>query len=186
MLIKNLERDALLAKLKRELYKDFNELEQSNQMVSHRLENERNERKQARKTRNAQPEFNRGVVNEDALYKQLAYSGSLERKRREEGAEAAGGPDRLAAFDGFDTFYQETLLEDAKRPARPINAADFAQKAAVSVEGTTDRREGGFLDIAGRREEFLDEHQLYRENKLEQQERIELYYVLEQMFESSK
>ena len=40
--------------------------------------------------------------------------------------------------------------------------------------------------MAGRREEFLDEHQLYRENKLEQQERIELYYVLEQMFESSK
>jgi len=32
--------------------------------------------------------------------------------------------------------------------------------------------------MAGRREEFLDEHQLYRENKLEQQERIELYYVL--------
>jgi len=28
VLIRNLERDALLAKLKRELYKDFNELEQ--------------------------------------------------------------------------------------------------------------------------------------------------------------
>ena len=53
MLIKNLEHDTLLAKLKRELYKDFNELEQHNQMVSHQLENERNERKQALKTRNA-------------------------------------------------------------------------------------------------------------------------------------
>jgi len=167
VLIKNLEHDTLLAKLKRELYKDFNELEQNNQMVSHQLENERNERKQALKTRNAQPEFNRGVVNEDALYKQLAYAGSLQRKRQEEGPATAGSPERLAAFDGFDAFYQDTLLEDAKRPARPINPADFAAKARVSVEGTTDRREGGFLDMAGRREEFLDEHQLYRENKLE-------------------
>jgi hypothetical protein len=42
------------------------------------------------------------------------------------------------------------------------------------------------LDLAARREQFHDEHELYRENKLEQQERIELFYVLEQFFEDSR
>ena len=39
--------------------------------------------------------------------------------------------------------------------------------------------------MAGRRDLFLEEHKQYKENKLEQQERIELYYLLEKMNDQS-
>ena len=35
------------------------------------------------KTKNEQPQFNKNVQNEDAFYKFLAYTGNLEKQRRE-------------------------------------------------------------------------------------------------------
>ena len=43
VLSKYLTHETLLGKLKREIYKDYNELQQLNQMVNHRLDNETNE-----------------------------------------------------------------------------------------------------------------------------------------------
>ena len=72
-------------------------------------------------------------------------------------------------------------------PARAINPEDFMPKnKPTTVGGGTDLKEDGFLNLTGRREQFLSEHERYNENKLEQEERRELYYCLEQMFESSK
>jgi hypothetical protein len=45
VLAKYLEKDILVTKLKREIYKDYNALEQANQVLSHDEENERNMRK---------------------------------------------------------------------------------------------------------------------------------------------
>jgi len=42
------------------------------------------------------------------------------------------------------------------------------------------------LDAAGRREQFLADIDRYGEKGLEQAERTELFYVLEQFFESSR
>lgn len=81
VLAKYLKHDILVTKLKREIYKDYNGLEQANQVLSHSEENERNLRKQSKKTRNSQPDFNRDVVNEDAFYKLLAFNGNLQKKR---------------------------------------------------------------------------------------------------------
>ena len=47
-------------------------------MSSHMKDNERNEEKQLRKQRNLQPAFNKDILNEDAFYKHLAYSATLE------------------------------------------------------------------------------------------------------------
>jgi len=40
--------------------------------------------------------------------------------------------------------------------------------------------------MRGRRDLYLEEHKQYKENKLEQNERIETFYVLEQFFESQR
>ena len=58
----------------------------------------------------------------------------------------------------------------------------FKPKRQVDFEGSYDKKENMFLDENGRRDLFLEEHKMYKENKLEQQERIELYYLLEQMY----
>lgn len=49
---KYLEYDTLTKKLKREIYLDYNELEQYNQMHNHQRDNEVSMKKQTMKTRN--------------------------------------------------------------------------------------------------------------------------------------
>jgi hypothetical protein len=73
------------------------------------------------------------------------------------------------------------LIEDARRPAREIDPEVYRPKRAVNFEGLADTKDETFLDMAGRRDHFVEEHKLYKENKLEQNERIELFYLLEQM-----
>jgi len=92
-------------------------------------------------------------------------------------------PALLAGFEAFDETYRNQLLEDAKRPARPVDPTAFAPKNRRTSDGPSDRKERSYLDLAGRRAKFMDDHQLYREGKLEEQERGELFYVLEQLFE---
>jgi len=48
--------------------------------------------KQYMKTKNQQPAFNKDIVNEDAFYKFLAYTGNLEKKRRNNSKEASTDP----------------------------------------------------------------------------------------------
>lgn len=87
-------------------------------MANHERDAERSNEKQLRKVRNHQPEFNKGVVNEDAFYKQLAYSGLLEKKRRDNRKEVLEDPVLQAGFHTFENYYQDRLVEDAKLPAR--------------------------------------------------------------------
>jgi hypothetical protein len=61
-------------------------------MANHERDAKRSNEKQYRKTRNHQPEFNKGVVNEDAFYKHLAYTGLLEKKRRDNRKEVLEDP----------------------------------------------------------------------------------------------
>ena len=138
------------------------------------------------KTTNRQPEFNKGVVNEDAFYKFLAYSGNLQKKRAENPKATHGDLEASAGYHRFEAMYQETLLNDAKEPARPIDPSVFEAKPRAPQLSGSDRQDAGFLDMRGRREQFQLERLEYKENKLEQQDRMELFYVLEQFFESSR
>jgi hypothetical protein len=61
----------------------------------------------------------------------------------------------------------------------------FAPKKTQG-KSSGDHVDHGFLDMRGRRDLYLEEHKQYKENKLEQNERIETFYVLEQFFESQR
>ena len=56
----------------------------------------------------------------------------------------------------------------------------------MKLTGTSDRKDYGYLDMTGRRDLFLEEHAQYKENKLEQSERIDTFFVLEQFFENQR
>jgi len=186
VLAKYLKHDVLVGKVKRELYKDYASLEQQGHLARHAAEGERDQKKRTMKTRNHQPAFNRGVVNEDAFYKHLAYSGMLEKQRREAPKGALDQIESYAGFHEFEHFYQDELLADAKRPPRPIEAELYKPKHRPATEGSSDAVATGFLDTAGRREQFLADLDRYGEKKLEHLERTELFYVMEQFFESSR
>ena len=135
------------------------------------------------KTQNRQPEFNKGIVNEDAFYKFLAYSGNLHQNRAKDYKGTHGDLQISAGFHRFESFYQDTLLDEARVPARPIDESVFEAKPRAPQLSGSDRQDAGFLDMDGRREKFILDRLEYKENKLEQQERMELFYVLEQFFE---
>jgi len=119
------------------------------------------------------------LTNEDAFYKFMAYSGMLEKTRREGPRKALSEPEVVAGFHAFEAYYQDELLEDLKRPARPIDPEAFAPKPfTLSTEAAPE-----YLDRDGRREKFMSDLKLYNEGKLEQEERRELYFVLEKMFD---
>lgn len=72
-----------------------------------------------------------------------------------------------AGYESFENYYQDTLIEEAKLPARKIDPNVFAPKKQTKITGTSDRKDYGYLDMKGRRELFLEEHAQYKENKLE-------------------
>jgi len=116
----------------------------------------------------------------------MAYTGTLEKTRRANFKEVSQDPAALAGFQSFHQEYMKELERDIKRPAREINADDFVMKRQRTTQGPSDRQEAGYLDESGRREKFMDEHQRYKEGRLEEHERTELFYVLEQFFEKSR
>ena len=66
------------------------------------------------KQRNEQKETNEGIKNEDAIYKFLAYSGMLHKKRAADKKATMKDPDAIAGFDAFEHFYQDILLQESK------------------------------------------------------------------------
>ena len=69
--------------------------------------------------------MNKAVKNEDALYKFLAYSGVLEKQRRESIDKTRKDLETVYGIDNFSEFYKQELQADAKREPRPINPADY-------------------------------------------------------------
>jgi len=105
VMAKYLKHDVLMGKVKRELYKDYAALEQQGHIARHTAESERDRKKRSMKTRNQQPVFNRGVENEDAFYKHLAFSGMLEKTRREAPKGSLDKVEMQAGFHEFEHFY---------------------------------------------------------------------------------
>jgi|DEB0MinimDraft_12_1074336.scaffolds.fasta_scaffold84469_2 hypothetical protein len=83
--------------------------------------------------------MNKDVINEDAYYKLLAYSGQLEKQRREKREDTLADASIYAGFDNFDSFYTDTLVDDAKKPARAINPEVFRPKRFLDSDGSLDK-----------------------------------------------
>jgi hypothetical protein len=138
------------------------------------------------KQKNKQQDYNKGIINEDAFYKFFAFTGQLEKKRRDNHKATMNDPVLAAGYHSFEQYYQDELLTDAKRPERKIDYDALKPKNIKASSSGSDRKEHGYLDSRGRREVWLEEHKAYKENKLEQQDRTETFYVLEQFFEGQK
>jgi len=178
VLSKYLKKDVLMQKLKREVYLDYNELSQHNQVRDHELDSKNSQELQLLKTKNEQAKFSDNLDDEDAYYKFLAYTGVLEKKRGENRKATLENPKLKYGLETFEEYYQEQLLADARRPPREID-----HEALEPKRKTQGGNDDGFKTRVESRDQFFEDHALYRENQLEQKERIELYYVLEQMFQ---
>lgn len=97
-------------------------------------------------------------------------------------------------FNSFEQFYKKKLTDDAKKPARAINPEHYKPKkhweieAAIAegVQGVDETAPPIFKDRFAREREYFADHAIYKENKKEQNDRIQLYYILEQFFEESR
>jgi hypothetical protein len=65
-----------------------------------------NEAMQFLKSNNDQADFNKSVKNEDALYKFLAYSGILEKKRREDINKTRKKNEIRYGMENIEEFYK--------------------------------------------------------------------------------
>jgi len=82
----------------------------------------------------------------------------------------------------FPRWYLKELEKDAKRDPRSIDPADFRHKKSFEMPGIEDE----FMDRQAREKAMFEDQQIYLENKKEQQERMQLFYVLEQFFEHAR
>lgn len=84
-------------------------------------------------------------------------------------------------WDHFDQYYKHELTQEMKRPKRETDQAHFkSRKSWDRPVGTP------FKDSDQKEEDLHSEYKLYQEKKLEQQERIRLFYILEQLNEKAR
>jgi hypothetical protein len=125
VLEQHLTKETLLPRLKGAIELQRNELQQVKQLTEMNEEGQLNTETQFKKTPNRQAEHNRDVKNEDALYKFLAYSGMLEKSRREDLKKTRKDIMISTGVMTFPEFYKKELQKDAKREPRTINPADY-------------------------------------------------------------
>ena len=158
VLISYLQKDVLVPRLKAKAQQDFNELHQAKQTTEMRHEGKNNQEMQALKSNyNEQPEFNRQVVDEDALYKFLAYSAMLEKNRRVDMKKTLKNVELVYGEENFDRFYRNQLMQDAKREPRKYNPEDYLPRKG--------EKQLPFRNTQQREEDYYKEFELFKENK---------------------
>ncbi len=133
------------------------QLKQSADMFA---EGERNSEIQIMKQKNEQPEFNKNIKNEDALYKFLAYSGMLEKKRRENLDKTRKTNELVYGIENFEEFYKGQLQRDAKRDPRKIIPEEYQPKRVDNA-----RAGEGFRTTAEREADYFREFEVFKEGK---------------------
>ena len=131
------------------------------------------------------------------MFKLYAFEGARQRKLMTDPAtrEAYDDDPRVSSsLESFPDYYKAQLMEDAKKPARQINEDELTPKrkrqlsslySTYTQEKTVDPYEG-YMGEKEQAEKFFEDHEKYAENNLEQVERQELFYVLEQFFASQQ
>ena len=123
-------------------------------------EGKANDEMQIMKRYNEQPDFNSQLKNEDALYKFLAYSGMLEKKRRADIDKTRKNNELVYGIENFEEFYKQELQRDAKREPRQINPAEYAPKRVDNSKAHE-----GFRTTAERKDDYFREYEIFKENK---------------------
>ena len=132
------------------------------------------------KHENKQRGLNKKIVNEDAYYKLLAYSSVIDRDNTENDQKKEI-IDIENVSTGFKDFYRRELKKEMQRPPREINPNNYVARKPWDKpigEKFKKRRE--------READLFADQGIYMEKKLEQQDRIQLYYILEQLHESAR
>ena len=128
-----------------------------------------------------QREFNRSIKDPDAPYKQIAFMTMEDRKNEEimkqkQDLRSYAHESIMYADNTFERWYARVLEEDAKKSPRTIDPADYEPKKFIkpsSEELPT------WKSASEREEQFFGDHSLYLENKKENLDRSQLFYVLE-------
>ncbi|TNV72079.1 hypothetical protein FGO68_gene11801 [Halteria grandinella] len=107
----------------------------------------------------------------------------LEKKRREDLNKTRKDDLISMGVSDFSEFYKQELQKDAKKAPRPVNPADYVPKRGKVDAAKADE---GFKTTAEREQEYFKDYELYKENKKEQLDRNQLFFVLEQFFAHSK
>lgn len=101
------------------------------------------------------------MKNEDSLYKFLTYSAMLEKTRKENINQTRKSDEIAFGLDTFEEYYKKTLQIDAKKDPRPINEEEYLKGSKVQQ----DRIKEGFMTQAEREVNYVQEYELYKENK---------------------
>lgn len=159
---------------------------QGRQVAEHQANSKYDDFIQGMKLDHMQREQNMAVKDPDAQYKHLAFATMLEQEGKAiMDRPGKSAPDKLEwtyINDTFSRWYLRELEKDAKRDPRPVNPADFKPKKPFQMPAEDEH----FLTKPEREAAFFEEQKLFLENKKEQQERTQLFYVLEQFFENAR
>ena len=156
----HLTKETLLPRLKQAVSNDKNNILQLQQSSDMLTEGIKNEEFQSLKHRNEQPEFNEELKNEDALYKFLAYSGMLEKKRREDVDKTRKNNEMIYGIENFEEFYKGELKKDSKLAPRTVNPTDYQAKRVDNAKAAE-----GFRNSEEREADYFREFELFKENK---------------------
>lgn len=82
----------------------------------------------------------------------------------------------------FPRWYLRELEKDVHRAPRDVNPSDFRPKKPFEMPPS----DATFTNKKAREAALFEDQRVYLENKKEQQQRMQTFYILEQFFESAR
>lgn len=97
------------------------------------------------------------------MYKFLAFSGMLETTRRKTLEKSRVSEDIALSPHSFDEYVKQTLLEDAKKPARPIIESEYQPTKERTIP--LDKTGEGFKTTPQREAAYYADFEKFKDNK---------------------
>lgn len=180
VLSRYLQHESLMPKLKESIKTDYHAIDINRGMTMLGKDEQRDLEIQLLKHRHDQRGHNSKIVNEDAYYKRMAFS-AMDDKRVEAAHLINRDQDDMHDFDSFKEHYRRRLRTEQEMPAREIDESAFAKRKPW------DRPVGKpYQGSYEKQLQLENEFKIYKEGKLGQQERMRLFFVLEQMNEQAR
>ena len=175
--------------MRKSIEKDYGSILLGGRLAHHAATHEENIKIKEQRIFNKSKEFWGRVQDEDALIKSLAFGTIIdqEKKKLYEKKDATYHEKiRLHEFTkDFETFYMKVLFNDSQRPARhvPMDKSHYAYKEELRPKDTPPPQ---WKNDDEKMLDFEQDFKLYQENKKEQIQRTELFYILEQFYETAR
>lgn len=179
MLSRHLEKATLLPELQKAIQSDYHDLFAGKHAVENGRERKRDKEIQFKKFDNKQKQENREIINPDSRYKYYAFA-VLHEKEAAAAKTQSQKIEYMFNETNWSNYYRDQLLREQKMPAREVNPEDYQAKKPWEVDV------GPYKTNREKEAEFFAQHGTYIENKKEQQDRIQLFYILEQFFEKTR